>query len=529
MLNKRTESGFFPTALLLLGVITMLFSGVFFAMFPSRTPISIGILIAGAVLCVIAFICRPRLLSDIATSRRTALWINDALLVLLIIGIGIMLSIIGARRHVRYDMTRDGLYSISDSTTKVLNGLVKDVKITAFFAKGDPAGAMIEDLMREYRRYTDRVKFTVVDPYRDPLTTKAMNITAPGTVVMQCDENRKDVMPDELFQQSLRPMPGERPKFQGEQALTSGIVNVTAGKKRKVLFVTGHDEPRITAYNPQGLAGMQQFLVKENYEVGEVNLLEKGASEASVLIIMSPKKPFHPKEIEILQQFVKERKGGLLMALDPDNKLEGLDAFLVDNYGIVANQQIVLDPRAVFDDASNIIPTMQQHAIMKAQIEKKSAVLMSVVRGLSFEKKESLQTTAILQSDAGSFGKNMSDIVGGKVEFNPQRDIHGPLTVGITLENTGAASGSRAVIFGDADFASNKLLQVQGNADLIVNSINWLAGQEQMISIRPKSFDFATVTLDKEAANRVFIMTTFVSPLLVILFGGAVWYWRRRV
>ncbi|MBF0502948.1 MAG: hypothetical protein HQM09_22625 [Candidatus Riflebacteria bacterium] len=123
----------------------------------------------------------------------------------------------------------------------------------------------------------------------------------------------------------------------------------------------------------------------------------------------------------------------------------------------------------------------------------------------------------------------MSEIVGGKVEFNPKNDIHGPLCVGLALENTGPASGSRAVIFGDADFASNRLLQVQGNADLLVNSVNWLAGQEQMISIRPKSFDFAVVTIDKEAAMRVFLLTTVVSPLFVVLIGGAVWFWRRRV
>ncbi|MBF0502947.1 MAG: GldG family protein, partial [Candidatus Riflebacteria bacterium] len=403
---KRTESGFFPTAILLLGIVVVIFSGAFFAMFPSRMQIFWGILYAGLALCAIAILSRPRLLLDIATSRKTALWINDALLVLAIIGIGVMLSIIGARRHVRYDMTRDNLYSISDSTIKVLNGLSKDIKITAFYGKGAPDTAMIEDLMQTYRRYNDRIKFTLVDPYRDPMTTKAMNISTPGTVVVQCEENRKDIMLDEIFQQSVRPMPGERPRFQGEQAITSAIVNVTSGKKRKILFVTGHDEPRVSAYNAAGLTGMQQFLIKENFEVGEVNLLENSATDAAVLIIMSPKKPFHRKEIEVLEKFVKEHKGSLLIAIDPDNKLEGLDTFILEYYGVVANQQIVLDPRAVFDDVSNIVPIMNQHAIMKEQIAKKSAVLMSVVRALSFEKKDNLTTTAILQSDAGSFGKN---------------------------------------------------------------------------------------------------------------------------
>ncbi len=39
---------------------------------------------------------------------------------------------------------------------------------------------------------------------------------------------------------------------------------------------------------------------------------------------------------------------------------------------------------------------------------------------------------------------------------------------------------------GDSDFASNGWLGIPGNRDLFMNAVNWLAQQENMISIRPK-------------------------------------------
>src|SRR5206468_7942670 len=45
---------------------------------------------------------------------------------------------------------------------------------------------------------------------------------------------------------------------------------------------------------------------------------------------------------------------------------------------------------------------------------------------------------------------------------------------------------SRIVVFGDSDFVTNGYLGIPGNRDLFLNSVNWLAQQENLIAIRPK-------------------------------------------
>jgi len=529
MARNRAEKGGLALFLFLWGLVVILAAGIFSIMYPSQTSVSLGIAAAGLICAVVAFMLDAPTVKGIVVNRKALLWVNDILLVFAIIGIGVLLSYIATRRHIRYDLTRDQLFSISDSTIKALGNVKKDVKFTCFYANGSMDGGLVEDLLKQYRSRTDKVSYRMVDPFRDPLTAKAMNIRQPGTVVVQCENNRKDIMPDEIFQQAFRYNPGEKPKFQGEQAFTSAIVNVTSGAKRKIMFVTGHDEPRFSQYNQQGLAGVQQFLVKENYDVTEGTLMERVATDVAVVAIISPKKEFHATERKNLEEFVA-RKGNLLVAFDPDNKAMELESFIVQQYGVVANAEIVINPRGINNDPSIVVPEYTMHPIVKDQIEKKSGVLMQVCRGLSYERKDAWNVSAFLKtSDIVYAKRNQNDVMAGRIEFAPGTDVRGPLNLGLALEGTNQATGTRAVILGDADFASNMLLQVQGNSDLIINTVNWLAGQEQMISIRPKAMDFAAITMDAEAANRVFMLCVIVMPLLVCMVGGAVWMTRRRV
>jgi ABC-type uncharacterized transport system involved in gliding motility auxiliary subunit len=86
---------------------------------------------------------------------------------------------------------------------------------------------------------------------------------------------------------------------------------------------------------------------------------------------------------------------------------------------------------------------------------------------------------------------------------------------------------SRLVVIGDSDFASNAMVQVGGNSDLFLNAANWLAQQENLIAIRPKSPEDRRLQLTQDQQTRVFWVTLVIIPLL--LFGNAFRvYWKRR-
>jgi ABC-type uncharacterized transport system involved in gliding motility auxiliary subunit len=86
---------------------------------------------------------------------------------------------------------------------------------------------------------------------------------------------------------------------------------------------------------------------------------------------------------------------------------------------------------------------------------------------------------------------------------------------------------ARIAVFGDSDFVTNGYLGIPGNRDLFLNTINWLAQQENLISIRPRDPENRGVTMTNELAQRIFLLSIFVIPGLIIAAGVQTW-WRRR-
>jgi len=86
---------------------------------------------------------------------------------------------------------------------------------------------------------------------------------------------------------------------------------------------------------------------------------------------------------------------------------------------------------------------------------------------------------------------------------------------------------TRMVVFGDSDFVTNGYLGIPGNRDLFLNAVNWLAQQENLISIRPKDPEDRRVSLTAGGATKIFWLAILIIPGL-ILAGGVQTWWRRR-
>jgi ABC-type uncharacterized transport system involved in gliding motility auxiliary subunit len=86
---------------------------------------------------------------------------------------------------------------------------------------------------------------------------------------------------------------------------------------------------------------------------------------------------------------------------------------------------------------------------------------------------------------------------------------------------------ARIVVYGTSNLASNQFLNVQGNRDFFLNTVSWLAEQEDLISIRPKDTRQTPVFLTSQQAQAVFLIPVVVLPGIVLV-GGIVTLVRRR-
>jgi LPXTG-motif cell wall-anchored protein len=61
----------------------------------------------------------------------------------------------------------------------------------------------------------------------------------------------------------------------------------------------------------------------------------------------------------------------------------------------------------------------------------------------------------------------------------------------------------------------------------VLNSLHWLSGEEDNITIRPKEKTVEPITLTPGQADGIFLATVVGLPAVILISGGIVW-WRRR-
>jgi len=87
---------------------------------------------------------------------------------------------------------------------------------------------------------------------------------------------------------------------------------------------------------------------------------------------------------------------------------------------------------------------------------------------------------------------------------------------------------ARLVVLGDTEAADNQHINNFFNRDFIMNSIDWLAGEANAITIRPRTLRASRFDLTVEQFDVVFVMSVLLLPELLLIVGIAVWWERRQ-
>jgi len=435
--------------------------------------------------------------------------IVQIIVVLAIIG---LLSFISTRQHLRSDWTKNKLFSLADQTEKMLSGLDKEVKAIAFYRASEQRSA--QDLLDEYKFRSDNFLYEFVDPDEQPQIARSYNITQYNTVVLEAGIKRETIT--EL----------------SEINITNALVKVTRDQDKVIYFLTGHGERSITEEGPEGFKRAAEAIKNENHLVKDLNLVRRiGQSQGipdscTVLVIASPKTNFFPTELDSVRSYVDEG-GKLLVLLDPDWPAE-MGSFL-ENYKVTIGQDMVVDASGMgrLFGAGPGMPLVTNYD-QSISITKNFNVMTFYPYTSSvtpMTEKDGYTVKELLKTGPNSWAEKDYKQQ-RQVELNEGRDLAGPITIACLIEKTIGDNKLSLVVFGDSDFAKNGFFQNQGNADLFLNTINYLAEEEDMISIRPKEVDDRRVTLTQADVKTIFYLVVIAIPLLVII-TGVVFYIKR--
>jgi ABC-type uncharacterized transport system involved in gliding motility auxiliary subunit len=140
---------------------------------------------------------------------------------------------------------------------------------------------------------------------------------------------------------------------------------------------------------------------------------------------------------------------------------------------------------------------------------------------------QGLQVEQLLASNEQSWGE--SDLKSNQAGFDAKVDMKGPVSLAVVAtKDLGENKKGRLVVYGDSDFASNNGFGLQGNGNLFLNTISWLAQDENFISIRPKDPEDRRLTMTEAQGRLVSYVMLLFLPVGVLLTGISVWMKRRK-
>jgi ABC-type uncharacterized transport system involved in gliding motility auxiliary subunit len=460
--------------------------------------------------------------------------------VVVVLGILIAVNYLSNRRNTRWDLTANRQYTLSEQSVKLLQGLTAPVKFLVFDQEAN--FDRFRPRLEGYTYNSNQVQVEYIDADRRPVETRQYNVDTYGTIVIEYMGRTERVTSD------------------SEQDLTNALIKLLNPQERKVYFLSGHGEKDPGNSERVGYSAISDALKRDNYQFDKLVLAQTNEipADATMLVVAGPTTDLLEQEVPIIEEYLSKRSGKLLVMLDPPDDFKQPSMMprltgLLKQWGINTTDTVVVDLSGRTSVATVPVsaPPYPSHAITDGF---GLITMFPLVRAMTpaTDAPENRAGVSFVQTAARSWAEaNLPSLEDpSKLAAEPEKgDVAGPVSIAVatavrppTPEKPDAAPASnqpetpadqtpkpetRVAAFGDSDFAANAYLGIEGNRDLFMNTVNWLAQQENLIAIRPRDAADRRITLTANSARVVMLLSLLIVPAIVLGAGVFTW-WRRR-
>lgn len=483
------------------------------------------------------------------------------------------------------DCTQSNLFSLSDRSVHILEGLNKPTKVYLLMSSDDPLFDQMRTLLNNAQDHDPQLQVEQLSPTLSTAAIKELvkkhpQIDAEGVLIVYGegkDENASFIRRDDLVSRDTNPMmrtSGDL-KFQGEAKLMTELSFLSENKTRPVVYFTqGAGELDLSDRqrgSENGLGTLQDRLGKRNFDARPLKFDPadpKVPDDATIVVVPGPRLPWSQPNAAALRNFVEQRGGKLVALLDvptdrratamPDTGLEGvlgglgvevakerilsvpvrLGATLIDNPEValvnVNGALAASNPVAkafqnevfAFNGCRVVRPSPNppRNPMIRAE------PLLATLEGLPVWAEKDLQASPTQLMNAMAKDRNLQR----------EKLSREPLPVAVVVSEQSMPSGfghpptpgkPKAVAVGDATFVTNKYVDEQaGNPiyfDLFVGLLDWLRERPTNIGIEPRTYQSYSLDRGTDQA-RLLLLDPALIVLGIVGLGTGVWVVRRR-
>jgi ABC-type uncharacterized transport system involved in gliding motility auxiliary subunit len=478
-------------------------------------------------------------------------------------GIIIFLAIIAGiqfitvRNPKRWDLTKIGEHTLAPQSTQVVQTF-KDrnlpVHVLGFYeTRSTAAMEAARDLLDRYRDVDANFTYSFIDPDIERATAHKYKIDSYPTLVLKAGDRE------------------ERIENATEENITNALGRLLKTEVKKVYFLKGHGELSPNSPEQDGMSVAREHIEKQNYKTAELVLLQTPdvPEDATVLVIAGAKMDPLESEFEAIRRFL-DRGGSLMVLLNPFETPKLTE--LLTTFGFETKNDIVVDRMSRALGGDYLMPVITQYNEFPITKGFRLASFFPEVRSVRVPKKPVPRVVAEELALSSPFSWTISEdqLKSGNANFDPQKGEKGPIPVmavatytnysslNTSEESKGEESPDRAeakesgsqrasdespktaekprsvpvkariATFGSAQIAANKFYNLSGNRDLFMNTVSWLAADENLIAIRPKERWGQPLVLTVGESWAVMLIPVVLAPLAWIVAGLIVYVYRRR-
>jgi ABC-type uncharacterized transport system involved in gliding motility auxiliary subunit len=458
---------------------------------------------------------------NINRKLRFQLLVQNSFFVVLFLMLVILLGYLASQYRVAKDITQANRNILTQGSVNVLKQMKEPINITVFATKDDASGGdnfrkgMI-DFVARYQREKKNVNLTFVNPSVEPKLAQDAGVKEDGEVVVEYNKRSEHIVP---------PI--------AEQEMTNLLVRLSRTNQQAVMYLDGHGERNLLGVKNFDLGEFGKQLEKKGFKFANPDLtIAQGVpSNGAMLVIASPQVDVSEVEAKKIKAYL-EAGGNLFWLLDDDN-YKGMKE-VADYLGLHVSPGIAMDMASAQYGADA--------RVSFASLYGEHAITTNFMLRTLFP--EAHEVTAQGTDENGWKVSNLIEVApngwlaseklakDAKPTFNEKKDKRGPINIGVALERTYGKKGQRVVVMGNGNFLSNTFITNGGNLDLGVNMVNWLAGDDKLITIQPMPLKDINVTIPDTDSGRMVAWTVFHGfqyfiPIGMMIAGFYFW-WKRR-
>ena len=459
------------------------------------------------------------------------IWLNWAIVIYTAVALAVLFGVANLLifdHNVRWDLTPNKRYSLSEFDRRVLDGIKQPIKVMAFVRTEDASYLELADLLFQVAAYTPMVTYQVIDVNKAPGLARQYGVSTYGEVIVESQGRRRD------FDNSR------------SELLIPALLQISHASNKHLYFTVGHGERDL--FDTDRTLGYSQWrgqLEQNNYQIDNVSLFAGGVpDDATVVVTLGPKKDFLPEELASLAKYLA--KGGHFIAfIDPYGSPSLVK--LLQSYGMKFVDQVIVDPSYRLSQGEILttqIPLYSKDNPITSAMA--APAVMSMARGIEVTGKSGDKmpdglvldrSSDFLRSSHESWASgDPKAVTTGITDFQSGRDLKGPIAVGSEVDlavngdqHVAVQNMARIIGFGSTAFPSNQFIEMLGNRDLAVSVMNAMANDEILIASRERLNEGAAAGffVTDENAQHLKYFGAFLHPLMLFMIGAIVFVRRR--